>query len=145
MSMNMKRSFGLASLMLLGLFGLTLWGTGVIGPSGQRPDAGGSPAPGLIPSAFADPTPDCPAVFSQCDNTFGRRCNFSTQCTITDTGNHKCKQPTGGNFVCPGGQTVHVQDCPCREVFHNTCCDDDTCGPCPACESQPGSQSFFCL
>src|SRR5262245_53448154 len=106
--MNVRRSLGLASFLLLGLFVLGLWGTGLIGPTSEKTPgaAAARGTQGIIPSAFADPTPDCPAIFSQCSDTFGRNCNFSTMCTVTDTGLHKCKMPQGGNFVCTGQQTI---------------------------------------
>jgi hypothetical protein len=144
----MKRKLGLAALLALGLAFVGIWRSGAFGPSPSKGQlsVGAAVVQGLVPSAFADPPiPDCPATFAVCDDTFGRNCNFSTMCTITDTGDRKCKKPDGSTFQCSGGQKIQIQHCPCREVFHNTCCDDDTCGPCPTCEAQPGSQTYFCL
>ena len=144
--MSIKRKVGYAGFSMLALCVLAVWSSGLLTLSGgKNATAAGSGQQGIVPSAFPDPVPDCPATFAQCDNTFGRRCNFSTMCTMTNTGLDKCKKPTGGNFNCPGSQTIWVQNCPCRDVFHMTCCDDETCGPCPTCESQPGSQTYFCL
>jgi hypothetical protein len=143
MNMNLKKLVGLGGVMILAA-GL-VWISGI-----SQKTAPDRPAQevstGLVSPAWADPpVPDCPAIFAICDNTFARRCNFSTMCTTTNTNEKKCKKPDGSIFQCTGAQKIHVQNCPCREVFHNTCCDDDTCGPCPLCESQPGSQTYFCI
>jgi hypothetical protein len=136
---------------LLGLTGVTLLAVALIWVSGafrnDAPDRTASAASGgLVSPAFADPpVPDCPAIFSICADTFGRNCNISSMCTTTNTNERKCKKPDGTIFQCSGQQKIHVQNCPCREVFHNTCCDDETCGPCPLCESQPGSQTYLCI
>jgi hypothetical protein len=142
----MKRVLGLVGLLLL-VVGVTwIWDSGLLAPSGgEEKRVVGADREGLVPSAFADPIPDCPAIFAVCDDTFGRNCNFSTMCTTTDTGNHRCKKPDGSIFHCQGNQSIFQQNCPCRDVFHLTCCDDETCGPCPACEAQPGSQTYFCI
>ena len=135
---------------LLGLGGVMLLAAGLIWISGalqkEAPGPSGQATSGLVSPAWADPPiPDCPDIFSDCGNTFGRRCRVSTMCTLTNTNEKKCKKPDGGVFTCSGQQKIHVQNCPCEEVFHMTCCDDDTCGPCPLCESQAGSQTYLCI
>ena len=143
----MKRVLGIVGLLLVVVGVMVIWESGLFAPSGgkgQWPLA--TKTQGLVPSAFADPPiPDCPAIFAVCDDTFGRNCNFSTMCTLTNTGDKKCRKPDGSIFQCTGSQRIWQQNCPCRDVFHMTCCDDDTCGPCPACEAQPGSQSYLCI
>lgn len=143
----MKRFLSFAGLV--GLVAGVFW---VMGPGLQENSDTLNGKPGslgttsLASPAWADPPiPDCPAIFAICEDTFGRNCNFSPMCTTSDTGEKKCKKPDGSTFMCQGSQTIRVQNCPCREVFHMTCCDDKTCGPCPLCESQPGSQNYFCL
>ncbi len=143
----MKRVLGLVGLLLLVVGVMWIWESGAFAPPGGKEQrAVGTEKQGLVPNAFADPPiPDCPAIFAVCEDTFGRNCNFSTMCTTTDTGNKKCKKPDGSIFHCQGNQSIIQQNCPCRDVFHLTCCDDETCGPCPACEEQPGSQTYFCI
>ena len=89
--------------------------------------------------------PDCPTTFSSCEDVPGKSCRFEQgdQCTTTDTHNHSCRLPDGSTLHC-GGLTIQVQDCACKTRLQLICCPDCTDFVCGDCETQPGSQSFFC-
>jgi hypothetical protein len=88
---------------------------------------------------------DCPVTFSSCEDVQGKSCRFETgdQCTTIDTGEHNCRLPDNSILHC-GGLTVQVQTCGCKTRLQLICCPECEEFFCGDCESQQGSQSFFC-
>lgn len=86
------------------------------------------------------PIPPCPVNYSNCLDVPGRNCSLQN-CATVDLGWTQCKK---GNRVigCSVG-TIHQTTCDCEEAFHQTCCDDDSCGfDCGICTG--GSLATFC-
>lgn len=94
---------------------------------------------------FAD-IPLCPTTYSSCQDVPGKSCRLGTGglCSTTETNDHRCEEPDGSIFVCPPGQKIQIQACPCRTRLQLICCPDCEEFTCESCESQPGSQIFFC-
>jgi hypothetical protein len=86
------------------------------------------------------PIPQCPTNFSNCPDVPGRNCSLQN-CVTIELG-PQCKK---GNRIigCEPPATIHQTTCDCEEQFHQTCCDDDTCGfECGVCAG--GSLATFC-
>ena len=96
------------------------------------------------PMVFA--IPNCPATFSSCVDVPGKQCRLRSDgnCTTISTNDHHCKQVDGSTFSCPGGQSIQITTCACFTHLQMTCCPNCPELTCGDCESQPGSQSFFC-
>jgi hypothetical protein len=100
----------------------------------------------LLTQPMAYAIPDCPATFSSCSDVPGKQCRLYSDgnCTTIDTEDHHCRQLDGSTFSCTGGTSIQIQACACFTRLQMTCCPgcpEFTCGDC---ETQPGSQTYFC-
>lgn len=77
-----------------------------------EPGEGEEKEPVLMPVEAAAVVLNCPAV-STCPET-PATC-APGPCAVRDTGACACANPPPG-LMCPAGQTIHVQVCPCRCV-----------------------------
>lgn len=82
--------------------------------------------------------PPCPSTYG-CGG-YNVVCQ-ATNCHTTDLGYSACQ---GGGYVvsCTKGQTIHVTNCGCQELFRARCCNQFPACLCAGCNS--GSQSVSC-